>query len=159
MARVKNERKDFLMKICSMMGMFSLLPLVILIIVFLDLLFQNNEHRQIAVVVLESGNWNYYNVEFMLNGVRQKQKIQTTKKLKKGDQLRVWISNDDPTTIQLEKPSNDVMRAIYIRVLIISVIFVFINIVLYIYAPSMVCLLFIFNLLLFIISIVKTRRN
>lgn len=166
MAKVKknasvnnNDRQNFLIKICATTGLLFLLPLIGVVLIVSGLLYQSYQdiERQIAVVVVKNGKGkDDILVEFVINGIRYQQTIYSQEALVKGAEIKVWITNDDPTTIQFTKPTHEI-RSVYWYMLTMLLVAIIVNILLYVYVPSVVCFLLILNIVMFIVSAMKVR--
>lgn len=152
----RQDRRNFLIKICATTGLLFLLPLIAILLAVSTLLYQSYQDTdsQLAVVVTDTEKGNV-SVEFLLKGVRHQQQLFSSQQnLKKGDEIKVWITNDDPTTIQQTKPTHEI-RSVYWYLLVIMTIAIVVNVLLYVYVPSVVCFLFLLNVVLFVIAAIR----
>jgi predicted membrane protein len=151
---MQNSKTYSPVRICAIVGIIYTIILVVM--AYWDLSEFGKDDRQIHVVVVGKRDGIDFPVQFELNGVIHKQKLQSSiRNLKNGDKIQVWITKNDPTSIQINKPVS--YDEPYKFLLIFYICMLVLYIISYIYKPSLVCWFFVFSVIFSLVGFIITK--
>lgn len=140
------------MKICALIGLFF--TIYVVADSGVDLWLEKHKSRQITVdVVKKIGN--EFIVELKMNNKSHQITVQTQNPLKIGSKVEMWITDNDPTTLQTNKPSNTLIVSFYTGILVVNIFILLLYTYFWMYKPKIACYFFGISMILSLISLIR----